>query len=74
MNTTQEQRAACLNYKTGLVYRCDLNTGDCGALLGNGDAESNDGSLFERSGTCTCTPHVYNRLGRRLESLFVVWV
>ena len=51
MATTQEERAACLaNFTTGLVYRCDLTTGDCGALVGNGNAESPDGNLFERSG------------------------
>ncbi len=49
--TTQEERMACLaNTTTGLVYQCKLNQSDCGPLLGNGDARSPDGYLFDRIG------------------------
>ena len=49
--TTQEERMNCLaNLTTGLVYRCNLNEPDCGPLLGNGNARSPDGYLFDRIG------------------------
>ena len=51
MATTQAERANCLSNTTaGLIYRCELNSSDCGALIGNGDPESPDGYLFERNG------------------------
>lgn len=36
--------------RTGLVYQCSLSMGDCTAPLGNGDAMSPDGLLFDRVG------------------------
>lgn len=46
---TQEQILGCYQ-RTGLVYQCPLSTGSCGAALGNGDAEDNDGLLYDRVG------------------------
>lgn len=50
--TTQEERMNCLaNFTSpGLVYQCNLNEEDCRALLGNGNARSPDGYLFDRIG------------------------
>ena len=39
------------NITTGLVYTCPLNSGQCGATLGNGIATGADGLLFDRVGT-----------------------
>ena len=39
------------NITTGLVYTCPLNSGQCGATLGNGNATGADGLLFDRVGT-----------------------
>ena len=39
------------NITTGLVYTCPLNSGQCGATLGNGSATGPDGLLFDRVGT-----------------------
>lgn len=50
---TQSERETCFNddfNSTGLIYQCGLDNGDCGALIGNGMADTPDGYLFERSG------------------------
>ena len=39
------------NIATGLVYTCPLNSGQCRATLGNGNATGADGLLFDRVGT-----------------------
>lgn len=47
------QKSLCYP-RTGLVYQCPLvGETNCGAIIGNGDALSADGTLFDRVGKST---------------------
>lgn len=51
MNYTSDQILECYNTsRTGLIYSCPLNLGDCAGFVGNGDTNSNDGLLFDSRG------------------------